>query len=94
VFPVRYELDSYILFRRNSVFRGLISATRKERQGTKYLHFPHSKFFKQQNETACCLPVLLSGVSLGLLFDTEDGDNMFLRNVGLSLHYTASQLRR
>jgi hypothetical protein len=23
VFPVRYELDSYILFRRNSVFKGL-----------------------------------------------------------------------
>jgi hypothetical protein len=24
VFPVRYELDSYILFRRNSVFKGLM----------------------------------------------------------------------
>jgi hypothetical protein len=24
VFPVRYELDSYIVFRRNSVFKGLI----------------------------------------------------------------------
>jgi hypothetical protein len=24
VFPVRYELNSYILFRRNSVFKGLI----------------------------------------------------------------------
>jgi hypothetical protein len=24
VFPVRYELDSYILFRRNSVFKGII----------------------------------------------------------------------
>jgi hypothetical protein len=23
VFPVRYKLDSYILFRRNSVFKGL-----------------------------------------------------------------------
>jgi hypothetical protein len=23
VFPVRYELNSYILFRRNSVFKGL-----------------------------------------------------------------------
>jgi hypothetical protein len=26
VFPVRYELNSYIFFRRNSVFKGLISA--------------------------------------------------------------------
>jgi hypothetical protein len=25
VFPVRYELNSYILFRRNSVFKGLIA---------------------------------------------------------------------
>jgi hypothetical protein len=24
MFPVRYELNSYILFRRNSVFKGLI----------------------------------------------------------------------
>jgi hypothetical protein len=29
VFPVRYGLDSYILFRRNSVFKGLILNTRK-----------------------------------------------------------------
>jgi hypothetical protein len=26
VFPVRHELNSYILFRRNSVFKGLISS--------------------------------------------------------------------
>jgi hypothetical protein len=26
MFPVRYELDLYILFRRNSVFKGLIVA--------------------------------------------------------------------
>jgi hypothetical protein len=25
MFPVRYELDCYVLFRRNSVFKGLIS---------------------------------------------------------------------
>jgi hypothetical protein len=27
VFPVRYELDLYILFRRNSIFKGLIQFT-------------------------------------------------------------------
>jgi hypothetical protein len=27
MFPVRYELNSYILFRRNSVFKGLISTS-------------------------------------------------------------------
>jgi hypothetical protein len=26
MFPVRYELNSYILFRRNSVFKGLIGS--------------------------------------------------------------------
>jgi hypothetical protein len=30
VFPVRYELDLYILFRRNSFFKGLIAAAEKE----------------------------------------------------------------
>jgi hypothetical protein len=27
VFPVRYELDVYILFRRNSLFKGLSTGT-------------------------------------------------------------------
>jgi hypothetical protein len=29
VFPVRYELNSYILFRRNSVFKGLMTCKYK-----------------------------------------------------------------
>jgi hypothetical protein len=29
VFPVRYELDPYILFRRNSVFKGLVRVSCK-----------------------------------------------------------------
>jgi hypothetical protein len=29
VFPVRYKLDLYVLFRRNSVFKGLTDADRR-----------------------------------------------------------------
>jgi hypothetical protein len=31
---------------------------------------------------------------IGLLFDPEDGGNMFLRNVGLRRNYTVLQSRR
>jgi hypothetical protein len=31
---------------------------------------------------------------IGLLFDSEDGRDVFLRNVGLSQEYMALQLRR
>jgi hypothetical protein len=31
VFPVRYELNSYILFRRNSVLKGLMEAVSRGR---------------------------------------------------------------
>jgi hypothetical protein len=49
MFPVRYELDLYIVFRMNSVFKGLItennvimSIMRMLTGRWDYLHFPQS----------------------------------------------------
>jgi hypothetical protein len=36
-------------------------------------------------------PPIYTGFLCGLLFDLEDGGEMFLRNVGLSPNYAASQ---
>jgi hypothetical protein len=44
VFPVRYELDFYILLRRNSVFKGLIKYINNFTINTT---FSPSRFFKQ-----------------------------------------------
>jgi hypothetical protein len=40
----------------------------------------------QKKQTTCCL--------LGLIFDPENGGNIFFRNVWLSPNYTMLQLRR
>jgi hypothetical protein len=48
-----------------------------------------SKPSKKPARSSCCL--LLTGFFLGLLFNPEDGGDIFLENVKLSLDYTALQ---
>jgi hypothetical protein len=55
--------------------------------------FPKNPNFRQMVHTACYF--LHDGFLLGLFFDTEDGSDMFLRNVGLvTTDYMALYPRR
>jgi hypothetical protein len=55
--------------------------------------------YKQRGLLGCnsiylSFPPVFVGFLLGLLFDPEEGDDIFLRNVSLSLKYTALRPRR
>jgi hypothetical protein len=91
MFPVRYELNSYISLRQNSVFKGLKKLI-EAKMVTKFTTFYKTKRliimsnhllgYNDVHQTFW-RNVLASESELGLLFDPEDGGSTFLRNVGL-----------
>jgi hypothetical protein len=44
---------------------------------------------QETSEERLCLPIVSASLFLGLLFDSEIGGDMFLRNVDLCPYYTA-----
>jgi hypothetical protein len=57
--------------------------------------FTNQEFYLLGHNAGSACYLLHAGFMLGLIFDSEDGSDMFLQNVGqLSTHYTALYPRR
>jgi hypothetical protein len=78
VFPVRYELNSYILFRRNTVFKGLMYIKTEENNYLSKVVFFHSATFQRtwirnKNRCNCLLSIY------GSPTDTQNNKEILLR---------------
>jgi hypothetical protein len=80
-FPLRPSILSESL----SLFHPIYSGSYQARTGLYKIWFSKS--------VSLSLPPPVAGFLLGLLFNCEDGGDMFLRKVRLSLKHTASQPR-